>query len=513
MSSMIRRGADSDGVALRHNVGFNVVGWILPALTALVAVPLLVRGLGTERFGLLALAWTTLGYFGLFDLGLGRAVTHAVGDRLGTENAADVPGVIWTALALLVPVGVAGALLLFAIAPWLMTGFLEVPAALRGDAITSYRLLALAVPFVGAAAVLRGTLEAQQRFGLVNAIRIPYGMLLFAGPVLVLPFSRSLVPAIAVLVTVRIVLVIALTVAVRRAVPGFPRHSSVSRPVGRRLLTYGGWMTVSNVVSPLMNTFDQYVIGAVLGVGLVTFYASPFELVTKLWLFTAAVYPVFFAALSFTGVRNPERSAELFDAMLRVTAGVLFVPAVVLAAFAPEILTLWLGVEFAGDSARVLQILAIAVFVNTLGQAGLNLIQSLGRPDLTGKYHLAELPVYAALLWVLLPRFGIAGAAIAWAVRAVGDALLLLLTCPRVLPQTRRTALGFAAFSVAAMGGLGALLVLPSLRARVICAGALILAWLAVGVSWLRDPTALVPLIPWRRAEGRTTPDPRDPAR
>lgn len=465
---------------LARNVGWNVFGWALPALAAVIAVPLLVRGLGVERFGLLALAWTTLGYFGLFDLGLGRAVTQAIGARIGDGRHAEVPAVIWTALAVLVPVGAAGALLLYLLAPWLMTGFLNVPGSLRAEGIAAYRLLAIAVPFVGAAAVLRGSLEARQRFRLVNAIRVPYGVLLFAGPAMALPFSRSIVPAIAILVIVRVLLVVALALAALGTHAGVAGgRAGVTRRSVRELLSYGGWMTVSNVISPLMNTFDQFVIGAVLGVGLVTFYAGPFELVTKLWLFTAAVYPVFFAALATTGRRDPERSAALSHLMLRVTFAALVLPALVLVALAPEILTLWLGPAFAGDSARVLQVLAIAVFVNTIGQGALNLIQALGRPDLTGKFHLAELPVYAALLWVLLPRYGIVGVAIAWAIRAIGDAFLLLLTAPTLMPGLRAAALRSVAWCLAAIAGLAATMTVPGTAARAAVVGVAIPLWAA----------------------------------
>jgi O-antigen/teichoic acid export membrane protein len=466
----------TSGAVITRNVGINVIGWILPALAAVVSIPVLVRGLGVERFGLLAIAWTTLGYFGLFDLGLGRAVTHAVGTRVGEGRSDEVPGVIRAALGVLIPLGVAGALVLFAISPWLMTSVFDVPLHLRQDGITSYRILAIAVPFVGAAAVLRGALEARQRFGIVNAIRIPYGVLLFAGPAVALSFSRELLPAIAILVLVRLLLVAALAVVTVGTTTRVAEGGIARRPV-RELLSYGGWMTVSNVISPLMNTFDQFVIGAALGVGFVTLYAGPFELATKLWLVTAAVYPVFFAAFATTGTRDAARSAHLFDRMLRTMFAALFVPVVVLVGLAPEILGVWLGPEFTGDSARVLQILAIAVFVNTLGQGALNLIQALGRPDLTGKFHLAELPFYAVLLWMLLERFGIVGVAIAWAVRATADAMLLLFAAPVLLRETRAAAMRTAALCIGSAALLAGLMILPETRTRLAAVAAIAVIW------------------------------------
>jgi len=52
-----------------RNTWWNLLGWTLPILVALFAIPPLIRGLGAERFGILAVAWAVMGYFALFDLG------------------------------------------------------------------------------------------------------------------------------------------------------------------------------------------------------------------------------------------------------------------------------------------------------------------------------------------------------------------------------------------------------------------------------------------------------------
>ena len=62
------------GRTIARNTIWNIVGQSLPLLLAVVAIPLLIRRLGVDRFGVLTLAWALVGYFGLFDLGLGRAL-------------------------------------------------------------------------------------------------------------------------------------------------------------------------------------------------------------------------------------------------------------------------------------------------------------------------------------------------------------------------------------------------------------------------------------------------------
>ena len=90
------------------NAGWNLLGNVLPLLAGIAAVPYLVAHLGTERFGLLGLAWILIGYFGLFDFGLGRALTRMVAQRHGGPDGAELDGLCSTGMALGVVAGLAG---------------------------------------------------------------------------------------------------------------------------------------------------------------------------------------------------------------------------------------------------------------------------------------------------------------------------------------------------------------------------------------------------------------------
>ena len=471
---------------LARNVALNLAGYVLPSLAALIGLPLLVRGLGDARFGILSLAWVTLGYFSLFDLGIGRAVTHGVADRLGSGREDEITTVIWTSLATLVPLGLVGMVALYLLAPWLTGAFLEVPPELRAEALTSFRLLAVVIPIAGVTSALRGVLEAKQRFGILNALRVPAGMLQFLGPVAVLPFSRSLVPALAILVATRLLTLIAHAIACERAVPRFWRMpAGVGLRAVRPLVKFGGWMTVSNVVSPLMATLDRYVVGAALGVGVVTYYAAPQELATRMWMFSGAILPVFFPAFATSVAQNPQRTAALFDRVLRITFAVLFLPTLLLVLLSGDILRIWLGPAFESQSTVVLQILAIGVLANTMGGSAVTLIQGLGRPDITGKFHLLELPVYAAILAFALPRWGITGVALVWSVRAIGDAVLMVLSCSTLLPQGRDAARRNVAWLALAIPALVAAMFIPSPAARVTLAALAIPLWIGAAWRWM----------------------------
>ncbi len=56
----------------------NLAGQILPMIVGLVSIPLLIKNVGLERFGILTIVWAVIGYFSLFDFGLSRVVTAKV---------------------------------------------------------------------------------------------------------------------------------------------------------------------------------------------------------------------------------------------------------------------------------------------------------------------------------------------------------------------------------------------------------------------------------------------------
>jgi O-antigen/teichoic acid export membrane protein len=451
----------ASGRVLARNAGLNLFGLVTPMLAALVTIPLLIRGMGTERFGFITVAWVVIGYFSLFDLGIARALTKLVAERLGKGRKDEIPALTWTALFLMTALGIVGGVIIASLAGWLVNDALTIPPELRQEALTSFYLLAFSLPWVITTAGLRGLLEANQSFGLVNALRVPMGLFTYIGPVAVLPFSRSLVVVIATLVVGRVIACVAHLVICLRVFPSLRRSQTVGRREMRDLMRIGGWMTVSNVVSPLMTHVDRFLIAAFISMTAVAYYVTPYEVITKLWLVPSALLGVLFPAFASAYAQDHARTSQLFDRGVRAVFLVMFPAILVVVTLAHEGLSLWLGAEFAANSARVLQWLAVGVFINSLGQVPYAVVQGIGRPDITGKLHLLELPFYLLAIWWLGRTHGIEGVAIAWALRATVDTTLLFIATRRFLPASaadlRRTAqMIVVSLAVLALGAVDA---------------------------------------------------------
>jgi O-antigen/teichoic acid export membrane protein len=428
----------TSGHLLARNTMWNLIGQIIPLVVGMVTIPLLVRGLGVDRFGLLSLVWIIIGYFNLFDLGLGRALTKLVADRLGNNDYQSIPSLVWSALFLMLMLSGAGGLIVLVLSPWLVHSALKIPAALQIETLHSFYLLAASLPIVIITSGLRGILEAQQRFRVLTMIRIPTSVFSFAGPLLVLPFSHKLLPVIVVLVLGRFVGCAAHMIACFHFMPSLRHAIVLHRADILPLVQFGGWMTVTNIAGPILVYMDRFLIGALVSVSAIAYYTAPFDAILRLTILPGAAVGVLFPAFAVSMVQDPARVTLLLRRGTKYVFLAIFPIILIIVSFAPEFLRWWLGSAFAENGSAVLRWIAAGVFVNSLAQLPFVLIQSAGRPDITAKVVMAELPVYLAALWLLTKKFGIEGTAIAWTCRITVDAILYFFFAHRLLPQSPR---------------------------------------------------------------------------
>lgn len=371
------------------------------------------------------LVWVIIGYFSLFDLGLGRALTKVVSEMLAASAYDKIPPVFWTTLLLMTALGLAGGLLLGGFSSWLVASFLKIPEALHQETVLTLWVLALGIPVVILASALRGTMEAQQKFLGISLLRFLLGVYVYAVPLAVLWFTNDLVVITMFLVLGRAAFSVAHLVLCVRSMPYLLENIRPSLGAIRPLLSMGGWITVSNIIGPVMANLDRFFVGALVSIAAVAYYATPFDMVTRILLVPAAVAGVLFPAFSAGYLDNLNRTRGLFVRGGKYILFSVFPLILIVIAYAPEILRLWLGPEFSAQSFPVMQWLAVGVLANSLAQIPFSFLQGIGRADLTAKVHIIEVPTYLVLFLSLTYAYGILGTAVAWTIRVSMDGLIL----------------------------------------------------------------------------------------
>src|SRR5699024_1039353 len=172
---------------------------------------------------------------------------------------------------------------------------------------------------------------------------------------------------------------------------------------------------------------------ALLTMSAVAYYTTPYEMVSRMLIISGSFMGVMFPAFSVFSLENREKLAGLHQKSIRYLLLALLPIVIFLILAARPLLYYWLGTEFAEHSTVVLQLLAVGILVNSIASVPYTVLQAIGRPDITAKLHMVELPIYLAMIWFFTQLIGIVGVALAWVVRVVIDGGLLLFFCNRLI--------------------------------------------------------------------------------
>lgn len=417
-----------------HNSMLNFLGQAVPLGVAAVAVPFIVRDLGLERYGLLSLAWIVLGYVSFLDFGLGRATTNAIAHYTASGRVAETAGVVWVSLRLNIGLGVLGSVTAWLMTPVLVDTVFGVPAQLRGEAIAMFTMLAWSVPLVTMAMTLRGVLEGVHRFDLANVVKAPSLALMFLIPMFGKPFSLDLGEIVGLIVVSRLVALLTFGYFVWQQIPGLFNFRQAHSSTGRSLMHFAGWITVSNLFSPVLNYAERLLIPALLPLGVLAFYTAPYEIISRLPMIPASVAATLYPTFSADQYGN--YSALASDLLVKPTKYLLALVtpvASIFIFFAPEILRFWLGSPFQVESTVLLSVLSLGFFFNCLAHIPLAAVQGLGRPDLRARLDIAEAVLFLVLTVVLIRSFGINGAAFSKSIILFMDVVVMFFMVRNIL--------------------------------------------------------------------------------
>lgn len=415
-------------MSLKRNTLWNLAGSALPLLAGAVAIPYTLQQLGSEAFGVLTLIWALIGYFGLFDFGIGRALTVEVSRRVSASGTTAVgpilrAGMLLTALAGLLGVGVVAVL-----AEPLATQWLSISAKWQQSAVQAFWITALGVWPTTVSSGLRGALEGLDRFAESNVSRVAMGIWMFGAPAVAIAWHGPDLGTIALyLVVGRCFVLFGLLGPLAR----YWREGTkgIDRGDFARLGGYGIWVTMTGIIGPLMVYGDRFFVSAAVGAEQLPLYAIPQEGLLRLLLVSGALTTALLPRLAAT---NEQDAANQYRWILGRLAVVMGLACIAAGALAYPVLKLWISQAFAAQAMPVVVVLCFGVWVNSIASLPFTLLQARGNPRLTALFHLAELGGYLAMLWWATRHWGLMGAALAWVARVTLDAVLLQIAVRRL---------------------------------------------------------------------------------
>jgi O-antigen/teichoic acid export membrane protein len=456
----------------------------------LFATPFLIRLLGPASYGLWTLLLVATAWASTADLGMGTASTkfgagyYERGDQRGESS------VVWTALGLIVVTTGCVATALGLAAHPVLAGLLHDETALVNAGTVALRIGCTIFVLQSVAGIVNTPQVVRLRWRQWTVVTTAINLLGTVGaPVALAAFGGGITTVAVVNLGASGLMVAGNLVLAVRLQPAL-LHPRLDRAVLRKLLGYGGALTVTGVVLVPLSAAERFFLAHNHSTTAVAYFAVAVTVAT-----TLQVLPQQLTGPLLPGLARLEASGRLQDLRALYSKGLsglflLITPAAVLLAFvARPFLSLWAGPQYGAHSTAPFLVVIAGVWFDCLACMPISYLLSSGRTKLIAYIRVAELVPYLVAAWILTERFGVMGAAFVWSAGCVVDSVLLFGVAGRVaslpcLPLSDRRLRSLAGPLL--LGGAAVLLAhfTGGLTARFGWAAALALAY-AAAVWWL----------------------------
>lgn len=390
-----------------QNVSSYVVARIVTAALYLGIVPLFLRHQGNAAYGTLGLALVAFTYIGVLDLAIGYPVSLRFSRALARDNP-RASMVLRRAAPVFLGATIVVTTLLYLSSPEIARLF-----ELSSHSVILFKLLAVASGSVIASAYFCAVLQAYNRVDWINYSR------------LILDFSKAGGLAAGAFASDGVTVVVAVVVAgsaakcVAELVLATKLVGTIHafRPApswrsARAMFSLGAPMALLAITGVILNTADRIYVDRVFGQVALAHYTIGADLCSRayfiVWAITGSVYT------SYVKRHATGRPADsLLKISFYVAAGVSLLIYAPIFLGAKQILTMWVGPEFARTSAIVLRLFALNAVIYLVTVVYYTGLQAQGKSRILAGGGLAAVAVMVLAL-ALMPRsVGIEGAAIA----------------------------------------------------------------------------------------------------
>ena len=403
---------------------WTLVGQAATTVASLVATPFGIRALGVELYGVLSLISLVIGYALFADLGMGQASTKFASEQHARHRSDGEAQVIWTALAMVIAASTAIALILGLASPFLMRHLFSLPERLRGLATLALQVALLGFVARNVAGVLNTATLVRLRFRLDTAINTGPAVLQILLVPVVLWLGGGLLGAVLVMVGASI------TTAVLHGVSGLVllpqlRRVQFRRDLLRPMLRFGSGMVAAGVVAMFLLNMERLLLVRLGSVDLLGYYAVAANLGNIVGMLPAGIMNSLLPV--FSRLRETSQHEQLEALYWRVHRIVLLgMPPLLVGAcaFARPFIGLWAGPEFGRASTGAFYLLALGQAINLVTRVSKEMLKAHGETTVFARFYLWQIVPYAVVGVVAIRWWGVTGAALAYLLRVLADAVL-----------------------------------------------------------------------------------------
>jgi O-antigen/teichoic acid export membrane protein len=348
----------------------------------------------------------------LLNLGINTSLVKYMAELIPQGRSLEIQKYFSTSLTALVGIGFVIGATVYLLAPAIVRTCFKGSAELDSTVVLALRIASMAFVLQFLCQVLSAVPAAAQRFEILNLVRTSFEALRILGTVTSLSLGGGLPSLMVIVLFASFGTCAAYAIAAKKLLPTLKFRVDFSLTYLRSLIRHSKYIVLANASNQAVSTVDNFLIGYFLPASSIAYYAIGYTIAQRLWMFVSNIVSVVFpAASALTRTEQETHLQELYVRGMKTVMAIGFFQAVAVSLFSRPFLLLWLGPEYASQGALTLSVLAIGFLINSFSCVAYQVLQSTHHAAIAARASLVHMILNLTLYVLLIPRFGILGAA------------------------------------------------------------------------------------------------------
>ena len=378
-------------------------------------IPILLKTIGQEMFGIMVIVNTLMGFSGMFAFGLGQATLKYVADYRETGQVEQIAEVVRTTLWVYCITGLIACLMIMMGAEWLAQTVFRVSVEQLQDAIFAIR--AGGFGFLGflVYGVAENAFKGFEQFQRPVIIRSVVRVLTFSGQIALALSGYGLATLVGLQVVLYLIGAVILFLCLKRElIPKLSFVPYISWSTLKLIFSYGFYTYLSGIGGMIRQNGDTLLVGALLGPSALAIYTIPIRLLSQVHALLSRAYGFLFPYVSKLYAKGDKSAlARCYDQSNFQISAISVSIITPLAVFAYPILELWLGPDIAAQAGGLTQIMALRFAVFPLSIVNAYFMLGSGQVRLMSVITMVNAVVSLTIIGLSAYYFGLWGAGLA----------------------------------------------------------------------------------------------------
>jgi O-antigen/teichoic acid export membrane protein len=409
---------------LKKNITANFAGTFWQALMGLLFIPLYIKYIGMESYGLVGIFATLQAIFGLLDIGLGGTLTREMA-RLSVLPGKDQErrNLVRTLETIYWGIAVFVGIVIISISPFLAHYWVKAGTLSTKIIEQAFVIMGLIAIFQMPNGFYSGGLMGLQKQVLLNGINICMGTLRGVGAVFVLWLVSPTIQAFLLWqLGISIANSFIFTITLWKNLP-----RTESKPVFQKLLLQGIWkftagMSGISILTVVLTQIDKVILSKLLTLEMFGYYSLASLIAMSLGrLFSPVFFSIYPRFTQLVSINDLDELKRLYHKSCQFIAVLTLPIAIVIALFSYEVIFLWTQNPITAEKTHlIVSIMICGTALNGLMNPPYALQLAFGWTKLSFIKNIIAVIIMVPLIIFLAMQYGAVGASSAWVLLNIG---------------------------------------------------------------------------------------------